>query len=281
MSIDNDSNNENSDSDSVSAKINAATNFVKAVPIYEDLLQPGAIQVGKAIGTLGETVNAMLMPLRGFVMGMEKIESYLIKELSERLKSVPTECVSTPPISIAGPVIEALKFRSDEEEVMALFADLISSAMDSREQSNVHVSFVEIVKQLSTYDAKFVQALHRQLDSGIEIPIITLRRTSLGTNVGFDIFPNFSTLGDEHGLTDYNSKQVAIDNLIRLGVITIPESYHLSDRKKYENLENHQLVKAIKKNIESANKNTVVVSNKKIIRVTNFGQRFLSVILKR
>ena len=47
-----------SEDDNIEGTINAVSNLAKAVPIYEDAVQPLAKQTGKALGTIGEVVNA-------------------------------------------------------------------------------------------------------------------------------------------------------------------------------------------------------------------------------
>jgi len=43
--------------------INATTGLVKAIPIYEDGLQPVTKQLGKSLETVGKAINVALLPV--------------------------------------------------------------------------------------------------------------------------------------------------------------------------------------------------------------------------
>jgi len=43
--------------------IDATTGLVKAIPIYEDAIQPAAKQIGKALETVTKAVNISLAPV--------------------------------------------------------------------------------------------------------------------------------------------------------------------------------------------------------------------------
>ena len=106
-----------SDDDKVVAVIQAAEGLVKAVPIYQDAIQPAAIQVGKSLETVAKTINVALAPVSALVWGYEKISVFLNEKLTEKLKNIPPERITTPNLLIAGPVLESLKFAANEEKL--------------------------------------------------------------------------------------------------------------------------------------------------------------------
>ncbi|MDA3137076.1 hypothetical protein HG619_23180 [Pseudomonas syringae] len=61
----------------VKGTIEAATGLVKAVPIYEDAIQPVAKQVGKSLEIVGQAVNVALMPIQRAGMGCRDDPSIL------------------------------------------------------------------------------------------------------------------------------------------------------------------------------------------------------------
>ncbi|MBD1107835.1 hypothetical protein HXV84_21600 [Pseudomonas amygdali pv. morsprunorum] len=63
---------EEESSNVVKGTIEAATGLVKAVPIYEDAVQPVAKQIGKSLEIVGKAVNAALMPIQGLVWGQRQ-----------------------------------------------------------------------------------------------------------------------------------------------------------------------------------------------------------------
>ena len=83
--------------------IDATTGLVKAVPVYEDLVQPAAKELGIAFGTVAKTVNMALSPISGMIWSYETIKDFVNQKVSEKLKKVPAENIETPNPAVAGP----------------------------------------------------------------------------------------------------------------------------------------------------------------------------------
>jgi hypothetical protein len=49
----------------------AVAEIVKAVPVYQDAVQPAAQEVGKSLHLVARAVNAALAPIEGMVWGVE------------------------------------------------------------------------------------------------------------------------------------------------------------------------------------------------------------------
>ena len=148
--------------------IDATTGLVKAVPVYEDLVQPAAKELGIAFGTVAKTVNMALSPISGMIWSYETIKDFVNQKVSEKLKKVPAENIETPNPAVAGPALEALKYLGHEETLRELFANLLANALDKNTKSSAHPSFVEIIKQLSPLEGKLLLFLS-QLDQYPEV----------------------------------------------------------------------------------------------------------------
>jgi len=149
-----------SNSSNIKNVVEMTTELAKAVPIYQDLIQPAAKEVGSALGTVAKTVNIALAPIAGIVWSYESIQGYISKRVSEKLKNIPEENIETPKISVAGPALEALRFTGDdEEELREMYANLLANALDKNTKNNVHSSFIEIIKQLSPQEALLLKFL--------------------------------------------------------------------------------------------------------------------------
>ena len=86
----------------VEGTIKAVTGLVKEVPVYEDAIQPVAKEAGKALQTVGRTVNAALLPVRGLVWGVEKIEEFVQTKVTKKLSNTPVENICPPDPAVAG-----------------------------------------------------------------------------------------------------------------------------------------------------------------------------------
>jgi len=143
-----------------------------AAPFYQDALHPAAQQIGKALGTVGQAVNLALEPLRGVVWGYEKIKDFLVESVSERLKDVPPERITTPSLMIAGPAAESLRFVGHEETLRNMYAELLARSMDMATGRSVLPAFVEVIRQLTPDEALILQVL----STNHHVPMISLRR---------------------------------------------------------------------------------------------------------
>jgi Abortive infection alpha len=106
--------------------VKGAVEVVKTA--YGDAVQPMAHEVGKALGTVGRTVNVALSPLRGLVWGWEQIEQFVKAKVEAKLneRKVPTDRIVTPDPDVAVPALEAMRYSKLREN----YAGLIATAMD-------------------------------------------------------------------------------------------------------------------------------------------------------
>jgi len=261
--------NENKETN-VKATIDAVTGLVTAIPIYQDTLQPSAKQIGKSLETVTKTVNIALAPIKALVWGYEKIEEYITKRVSEKLNNVPEENIITPPPSIAGPAVEALRFSGDDINLRELYANLLAAAMDNRTTDLVHPGYVEIIKNLASDEALLLQAFI----SKIQFPVIDIIHV-LPDNKGELIsYSNFSHIHKLVNLKNPILTSTYLDNICRLGLAEIPAGRYIIRDGIYKPLETDISLKAIKLEIE--NQNGTVKFEQKMIRLTSFGQQFIN-----
>jgi len=259
----------------VEATINAVTGLVKAVPIYQDAMQPAAQEIGKALGTVAKTVNVALAPISALVWGYDQIKDFVDNKVTEKLQNVPEENIITPPPHIAGPALESLRYTGSIDELKELYANLLASSMDIATTKDAHPSFVEIIKQLSSDEAKLLTALI----STEQEPAVTIRNNRKDNSGGRDQFRNFTVLGEKVGIQDYSRIPSSLDNLCRLGLLEIPESYVLIGENIYKHLDEHSVVKTI---VEAINKEEGRKSDlvHKTIIVTGLGRQFVNTCVK-
>ena len=111
--------------------VDAVTGVAKAVPVYQDVVQPAAQEVGKALQTVAKTVHVVLAPVSALVWGYDQIKEFVSTKVAERLKNVPPENLVTPKPNVAGPSLEALRYTGHETSLSDLYANLLATAMDT------------------------------------------------------------------------------------------------------------------------------------------------------
>ena len=230
-------------------------------------IQPLAIETGRALGTLGKTVNVALAPLRGFVWGWEKIESYITSAVEERLerRGVPVENVVTPNPDVAVPAFEALRYSKLREN----FANLLATAMNSSSADTAHPSFVEILKQLSTDEAKIL----RVLSDGKHRPVVTVAFSLDGQQGEYVISRNQSMLDHEADVDHPELVPGYLDNLCRLGLAEIPEMRSLANAELYVPLESDPSMIELMDRIAADGKTGRFI--RRFIALTDFGTVFI------
>lgn len=255
--------------------IEAVTGLVKAVPIYQDALQPAAKELGKSLEVVAKSVNVALAPLKGLVWGYDQFEKFIQTKVSERLKSVPPENIITPKINVAGPAFEALRFNNDEELLSDLYANLLASAMDKSIANGAHPAFVEIIKQLTSDEAKLMSFLSKQ----IVLPLISLKLEVVapGQTGNINVLANYSLHGEKAGCELPELTSAYIDNLCRLGLIEIPPTMSYTNKHVYSEIENSPEIKKRTSATLSGGKFKI---EHKMLQITSLGKQFIKICLK-
>lgn len=250
--------------------LEAATGLVKAVPLYQDAIQPVAKQLGKSLETVGKAINAAFLPIEGLVWGAENIQVFLKTKLTSKLKDVPPEDIITPKPNVAGPAIEALRYAGHEQSLSEMYANLLAAAMDGNIAEGAHPAFVEIIKQLTSDEAKLMAYL---LGPG-PFSLVTVRAEYEDeARGGVDVAINLSLLGDKAELQFRELTPTYLDNLGRLGLIEIPENFRYIDDAAYEELENSQAIADHRLFIEQTHKR-VLRMKRSGVKLTNLGSQF-------
>lgn len=194
---------------------------IQTVPeLYNDALKPSAKEVGKTSSLLLRTINAALSPLEIWVLNKEYNVAEIKKLLALKLENVSPDKIVSPKPYVAVPAIQAISYSMDSEDLRDLYANLLSKAMISDTQEEVHPSFVEIIKQLSPIDAK----VFKEIASQCTFPVATLTVSEYESTNPMDRLDGAIKSYSYHNLTnirfsDYSSVLLSLDNLLRLRLV--------------------------------------------------------------
>lgn len=251
-----------------------------SVPVYRDAIQPAAVEVGKAAGTIGKAVNVALAPLRLVIWGYDQIETFLVNRVSEELKDVPPERVVTPDLTIAGPAVEALKFAGHKKDLRDIYARLLAKSMDIDSSSAAHPAFVEVIKQMTSDEAKVLTFVWKVEN----IPVVDLRvsRTASGEDgarVGSfeERLRNLSTVGSQSGCVHPDLTPSYLDNLERLKLINLRDLV-ISKYEYYEAIDQREELTALVSSIDS-DPNRKAEFKRRIASITEFGKQFCTICI--
>lgn len=238
-----------SDENKIRDAADAVKGVVQSVPIYQDVAQPAAKEIGAALQTVAKTVHIALAPVSGLVWGYDKIKDFVATSVSKRLEKVPPAQIKTPLPQIAGPALEALKYTGHDEQLREMFAKLLATAMNKATATEVHPSFVEIIKQLSSDEAKICCILKKHES----FPVVTLIK-STDDGAFCILVQNFSNLGGVAGCEFAGMIQSYLSNLTRLGLIEVVYGRQIQGcEQQYATIETRPELKQFIEKIQSTN----------------------------
>lgn len=252
--------------------VGAAISAAKDSP---DLKQAGA-NLAKSALIVSQTIHTALLPLAAANFGFQKARDYFenkfSSDLGAKLKKIPPEKIVEPPPSVAGPALQGLTFAHEDVDLKDLFLNLLASAMSSDSVDSTHPAYVEIIKQMNGYDARFAKALlskPRYTIADVQIvdedSSFEFYARNILPNVG--IFSEFSLSKDSNH---------SLNNLQRLGLIEINFEMWATGENAYDWVKTHP------KYLEAQNKfsgpSKKVDFRKGLLDVNSLGLRFGQIV---
>lgn len=240
---------------------------IETVPdVYNDGLKPATQESGKSLALIPRTINAALVPLRQWIAEREYNLAETEKLLAQKLENVSLEKIVTPEAYVAVPAIQAISYSMDSEELRDLYANLLAKAMNIDIKDTIHPAYVETIKQLSPDDAKYFKHIcplesRPLVDTLLEFPgslILTIAKNSNSFSQGYT-----------------NNFSLSLDNLLRLGLINIPDGIWYGDDLIYEPLLSVLRTRFTLDAYKSTNPTATGISfSKKRIDITEYGISF-------
>ncbi len=195
------------------------------------------------------------------------LEQYRQK-LATSIDKIPSEKLIEPSIRITAQALEDSKYCISEETLQNMFVSLISNSMNADFVNYIHPSFSEMIKQMSSLDAKIIALFNNKSLPGLPVcqycvifPGIT-GAPSIPEHIFLeipkgDIFPN----------------SMSLTSLSRLGLISITYFEYLHDETLYEKFSAHSFYKALQEYCPIAN----ISIKKGVVRLTPLGRSFVNV----
>ncbi len=248
----------------------AVAELAKAVPIYQDALQPAAQEAGKSLHLVTRAVNAALAPVEGLVWGVEKIRDFVRERVASKLDNVPPEDVQQPKPHVAVPAIEALRYTGSESDLAELYANLLATSMDKATAYRAHPSFVDMIKNMSPDEARIMKYL---ATSGSQ-PLVDIR-LNIKEGGGFIVaHRHLSLIGLKSGCQHVPLAATYLDNLERLGLIEMPNGHRIKAEEPYSEIEENAQITELLAQLRSDESHTVEIIKIKL-DLTDLGRQFI------
>ncbi|WP_034763705.1 DUF4393 domain-containing protein [Rossellomorea vietnamensis] len=247
---------------------------VTAPKFLENALSEPAKEVGH---TLANIFHVVFGPINYPIEKYRLRQSMNLKKYEEaiqnQLNKVPEENITEPSLNVVGPALEASKFYIEETDLREMFAKLIAASMDNRISDKVQPSFVEIIKQLTSLDAKNIEVI----SNGANMPIVKYRIQfpSTGGSVPF-----MDHVFLENQITqDLRLIGTSIANIQRLGIVDVDYGTTLSDNTRYEKFKHTQEFQALTQSTKTT-EDRIAVIHQGVVNITPYGQEFVKICVK-
>lgn len=218
--------------------------------------------------------NVVLYPLKKANISFKyKLEEFQA-DLERKVIDVPNECLQKPPLMIAGPTLEALKYAYDEPELREMFENLLAASMDCRNNEKVRPSYVDTIRQLSPLDAKVLEIIaHKRQIACVSIQFCIADSKQYYLYGMPDYFAlEFTELGDQFAVS------ASIINLMRLGIIDIVKRVSFDD-VDYSTIYNHPFVESQFEEFSNQGRKITKETVNMAISLNNYGQSFVTICL--
>ncbi len=194
-------------------------------------------------------------------------------DLKKKTQGIPNENLQIPPIMIAGPILEALRYTYDEEDLREMYENLLASAMDNRTASQAHPAFTHAIRQMDPLDAKVLAVIAQNIQ--LRCSEITFSLKNKAKSYVFAM-PNYFVV-ELLDLGDPFEISASIENLKRLSLIDVVDWY--MEDTNYIELIMHPYVLSRKAHYESYGEEIEVIHRKMAILVNDYGRNFVQTCL--
>lgn len=256
-----------------------------AKDVYADTVQLTAKNVGGFFGTLSGFFNHVVMyPLKKLNIRYEQKAIAFEKEMEHKYNSIPEKERVEPQLHIVGPTMESLKYNIMDDDLAELFSNLLVSDMDIRTQNLCTPAFVKVVEQLSPADARVFKTIFNECAKAEIIPICKVDLCKIDDEkrkIRKEYLPLY-LVGIEVDKLNPNDVSKSLQNLERLGLLTIDFLKWRSDDEVYNKLIDNSYIESLKAwaNQIAGESHIAKVGSKGLLEVNDFARDFAKVCLR-
>ena len=241
--------------------------------VYADGLKPAVQEGGGALAAIvGLFNNVVLYPVKKANLTFKYKLEMFEQDLKVKTDRIPLDRLIEPPLMIAGPTLEALKYTYDEKELREMYVNLLASSMNSDTVNKTHPAYVDTIKQMSPLDA----VVFKEINKYIQIRCVLPNFSIVNTNKAIYPVPKYITFELE-GLGNYEDLSVSLLNIQRLGLIDILDATIVG--MDYEQYNNHPYISGMLSHHNRVAENVRFSFEKQTIRVNDFGRCFALVCI--
>lgn len=206
------------------------------------------------------------------MVGVSKVyfEDTFPQEMADKIANIPEENLITPAASVAVPALQGLSYTFEEPDLKDLYLNLLATASDDRRMNRAHPSFADIIKQLSSAEAK---VLNDVFAGGHAVPVVRIKEQLKGPPESFEILLShlLPYISDDGKPIELPQGPMWIDNWQRLGLVRVTyKDFVISGEDSYDWVESRpEYIR-----IAAQSRVTHVSFDKGALQITDFGRQF-------
>jgi len=245
---------------------------------YKDAMQPAARNFGQELAPagkeLGHLANQLLTDICSVVWRVrdvaKDIYGYVV---TRKMPNVPPEERIEPKLGFALEILKnaSLAVIDGNKDARELYANLLAESMDRRTASNAHPSYIPIIQQLTSDEAKVMRLFN---DNGYK-PLLNINLRDHPGDEGVRCLYRHLSLFSEQNLPQCELKEnmpAYLENLQRLGLIHLKDDEYITDARNYAVLEQCPTVLNFRALYEKGE--AKVELHRGLMVRTDFGRRF-------
>lgn len=239
--------------------------------IYKDAIQPAVQPIGQLISYPTRLIRLAFSPLEKWLIGSEESLRLAVNMVAEKTDRLPEDKIAPLEPNIAIPAVMQLSYCENSSDIRNLYANLLATSMNADRKWTVHPAYVEIIKQLTPDEAKYLGALPP--NSNIPHPLINVKHSKKN---GFtSVMSNFT---DEYVNVLEYPMQISsyLCNLARLGLISISERSFIANNEIYSRIKKSTLLIEILSQ-KGLGQLEGLAYEKRLFNLTDFGAGFVMV----
>jgi hypothetical protein len=207
------------------AEVTIAGDWSKlAVAIYGDALKPGVQAVGRALGDVVGLLPLLTYPLAFLSEKQRAFYRRNLENYRRRLEHIEPETATSIPPEIAIPILERFAYVSNEE-IGALFAQLLASASQDATASKAHPSFIHAIDCLAPDEAILLSYMATH-----QIPFVDVVAATSDKAKWIGVAELQTDISHGCHLTYPENIPVYLQNLSGLGLVRIERGFYLEPR---------------------------------------------------
>ncbi len=244
--------------------------------LYPHLCEGAVREAGRAGTAFAKAVNFVgLGPIHALAWFSDQFRENVLPRieasLRQRLDRIPESRLQAPCARVAREIIDDLPVHGTTDTVREMYVKLLATSMDSDAAKHAHPAFPAIVRQLTSDEARIV----RYLAQFRLAPVITVNVGS-ASEVFSQPVRYHSYLGEEAGCSLPAKAQAYLDNLSRLGLISVIMGQKVvsGPHDGYERLVTSPEVSRLRDSLRKRPQQPQMWVEHGFVRLTAFGQDF-------